>query len=118
MNEPVAAALAFGFEGKNKKFFKKKDEEDTPRGEKNILIFDLGGTFDVSVLELFDQFFTDKGKFGDLHFGGEDFDNPLVDYCIDKFYEMKKIKVDKNNDPESMKRLKMSCENAKKNFIK
>ena len=114
LNEPEAAALAFGFEGKNKKP-KKPKKDDTPRPEKNILIFDLGGgTFDVSILELHNQVFTDKGKFGDPHFGGEDFDNALVDYCIDKFYEMKKIKIDKNNDPEPMKRLKMSCENAKK----
>jgi L1 cell adhesion molecule like protein len=111
LNEPEAAALAFGFEGK--KVNPKKNE--IPRDEKNILIFDLGGgTFDVSVLELKDLVFTDKGKFGDPHFGGEDFDNALVDFCIDKFYEMKKIKIDKNNDPEPMKRLKMSCENAKK----
>ena len=111
LNEPEAAALAFGLEGKKEK--PKKNE--TPRDEKNILIFDLGGgTFDVSVLELKDLVFTDKGKFGDPHFGGEDFDNALVDYCIDKFYEMKKIKIDKNKDPEPMKRLKMSCENAKK----
>ena len=111
LNEPEAAALAFGLEGKNQK--KKKNE--TPRGEKNILIFDLGGgTYDVSILELNGLIYTDKGKFGDPHFGGEDFDNALVDYCIDKFYEMKKIKIDKNNDPGPMKRLKMSCENAKK----
>ena len=114
LNEPEAAALAFGFEGKNTKK-KKPKKDETPRPEKNILIFDLGGgTFDVSILELHNQVFTDKGKFGDPHFGGEDFDNALVDYCIDKFYEMKKIKIDKNNDPEPMKRLKMSCENAKK----
>jgi len=114
LNEPEAAALAFGFEAKNTKP-KKPKEGDTPRPEKNILIFDLGGgTFDVSILELHNQVFTDKGKYGDPHFGGEDFDNALVDYCIDKFYEMKKIKIDKNNDPEPMKRLKMSCENAKK----
>ena len=44
----------------------------------------------------------------------EDFYNSLVDYCIDKFYEMKNIKIDKNKDPEPMKRLKMACENTKK----
>ena len=113
LNEPEAAALAFGLEGKKRKV--KKGE--TPRGDNvmNILIFDLGGgTFDVSVLELKDLVFTDKGKFGDPHFGGEDFDNALVDYCIEKFYEMKKIKIDKNKDSEEMKRLKMACENAKK----
>ena len=112
LNEPEAAALAFGLEGKKRKVQKDK----TPRGnEMNILIFDLGGgTFDVSVLEVKGLVFTDKGKFGDPHFGGEDFDNALADYCIDKFYEMKKIKIDKNKDSEEMKRLKMACENAKK----
>ena len=113
LNEPEAAALAFGLETENRK--PKKGE--TPRGEdeRNILIFDLGGgTFDVSILQVKNLVFEDKGKYGDPHFGGEDFDNALVDYCIEKFYEMKKIKIDKNNDPAPMKRLKMSCENAKK----
>ena len=111
LNEPEAAALAFGMEGKIKKSKKNEDQDN----EKNILIFDLGGgTFEVSVLEVKNMKFTDKGKFGDPHFGGEDFDNALVDYCIDKFYEMKKIKIDKNNDPIPMKRLKLCCENAKK----
>ena len=106
LNEPEAAALAFGLEKDNKK---KKGEED-PDEERNILIFDLGGgTYDVSILQVKNMIFTDKGKFGDPHFGGEAFDNALVDYCIDKFYEMKKIKIDKNNDPEPMKRLKFSC---------
>ena len=107
LNEPEAAALAFGFQKGNK--------NEDPEIEKNILVFDLGGgTFDVSILGVKNLNFTDKGKYGDPHFGGEDFDNALVDYCIDKFYEMKKIKIDKVNDPGPMKRLKMSCENAKK----
>ena len=107
LNEPEAAALAFGFQKINK--------NEDPEIEKNILVFDLGGgTFDVSILGVKNLNFTDKGKYGDPHFGGEDFDNALVDYCIDKFYEMKKIKIDKVNDPVPMKRLKMSCENAKK----
>ena len=110
LNEPEAAALAFGFEGKNKK--SKKANENN---EKLILVFDLGGgTFDVSILKLENLKFKVLEKFGDPHFGGEDFDNALVNYCIDKFYEMKKITLDKNNDPEPMKRLKMACENAKK----
>ena len=110
MNEPEAAALAFGFEGKNKKP-KKANEND----EKLILVFDLGGgTFDVSILKLENKKFKVLEKFGDPHFGGEDFDNALVNHCINKFYEMKKITIDKINDPAPMKRLKMACENAKK----
>ena len=113
LNEPEAAALAFGLEKKTKK--PQKGENPDNEDERNILIFDLGGgTFDVSILEVKNMKFTDKGKFGDPHFGGEDFDNALVDYCIDKFYEMKKIKIDKNKDPGPMKRLKMAYENAKK----
>ncbi len=63
---------------------KVKNGETTKKSDEiNILIFDLdGGTFDVSVLEVKDLVFSDKGKFGEPHFGGEDFDNALVDYCI------------------------------------
>lgn len=110
LNEPEAAALAFGYEGRNRKSKNANNEN-----EKHILIFDLGGgTFDVSILKVENLKFKVLEKFGDPHFGGEDFDNALVNYCIDKFYEMKQIKIDKNNDPDSMKRLKMACENAKK----
>ena len=57
------------------------------------MIFDLGGgAFDVSILELHNKVFTDKGKYENQYFGGEDFDNALVDYNIKKFYEMKKNK--------------------------
>ena len=110
LNEPEAAALAFGYEGRNRKSKNANNEN-----EKHILIFDLGGgTFDVSILKVENLKFKVLEKFGDPHFGEEDFDNALVNYCIDKFYEMKQIKIDKNNDPDSMKRLKMACENAKK----
>ena len=110
LNEPEAAALAFGYEGRNRKSKNANNEN-----EKHILIFDLGGgTFDVSILKVENLKFKVLEKFGDPHFGGEDFDNALVNYCIDKFYEMKQIKIDKNNDPDSMKRFKMACENAKK----
>ena len=74
LNESEAAALAFGFEGKNKKP-KKANEND----EKLILVLDLGGgTFDVSILKLENLKFKVSEKFGDPHFGGEDFDNALV----------------------------------------
>ena len=112
LNEPEAAALAFGFEGKNRK---DKNANENENGEKLILVFDLGGgTFDVSILKYENLKFKVIEKFGDPHFGGEDFDNALVNYCIDKFYEMKKIIIDKDKDPNVMKRLKMACESAKK----
>lgn len=112
LNEPEAAALAFGFEGKNRKG---KNANENENGEKLILVFDLGGgTFDVSILKYENLKFKVIEKFGDPHFGGEDFDNALVNYCINKFYEMKKIIIDKDKDPDVMKRLKMACESAKK----
>ena len=112
LNEPEAAALAFGFEGKNRK---DKNANENENGEKLILVFDLGGgTFDVSILKYENLKFKVIEKFGDPHFGGEDFDNALVNYCINKFYEMKKIIIDKDKDPDVMKRLKMACESAKK----
>lgn len=112
LNEPEAAALAFGFEGKNRK---DKNANENENGGKLILVFDLGGgTFDVSILKYENLKFKVIEKFGDPHFGGEDFDNALVNYCINKFYEMKKIIIDKDKDPDVMKRLKMACESAKK----
>ena len=112
LNEPEAAALAFGFEGKNRK---DKNANENENVEKLILVFDLGGgTFDVSILKYENLKFKVIEKFGDPHFGGEDFDNALVNYCINKFYEMKKIIIDKDKDPDVMKRLKMACESAKK----
>jgi L1 cell adhesion molecule like protein len=70
INEPTAAAIAYGLD--------KKDQ-----GERNVLIFDLGGgTFDVSLLSIEDGIFEVKATNGDTHLGGEDFDNIMVDYCI------------------------------------
>ena len=70
INEPTAAAIAYGLE--------KKSE-----GEKNVLIFDLGGgTFDVSLLTIDDGIFEVKATNGNTHLGGEDFDNVMVDFCI------------------------------------
>ena len=74
VNEPTAAALAYGFDRK---------EEKTQR---NILIFDLGGgTFDVTVLEIKDGIFTVKGTHGDCHLGGEDFDDEILNYALGRF---------------------------------
>jgi L1 cell adhesion molecule like protein len=70
INEPTAAAIAYGLDKKSSK-------------EKNILIFDLGGgTFDVSLLTIEDGVFEVKATNGDTHLGGEDFDNRLVEYCV------------------------------------
>merc|ERR1712107_247327 len=74
INEPTAAAIAYGF-------YKKKGQ-----GECNVLIFDLGGgTFDVSILSIEDGIFEVKSTAGDTHLGGEDFDNRMVDHFVQEF---------------------------------
>lgn len=98
INEPTAAALAYGLEGK-------KDEK--------IAVFDLGGgTFDVSILELGDGVFEVRSTNGDTHLGGEDFDNRIVDHFIDEF--KKAEGVDLKNDKAALQRLKDEAEKAKK----
>ncbi|KAL4460694.1 hypothetical protein ABPG72_009416 [Tetrahymena utriculariae] len=100
INEPTAAAIAYGLDQKN-------------QGEKNILVFDLGGgTFDVSLLTIDDGFFEVKATAGDTHLGGEDFDNKLVDYCANEFQKKKGIDIRKN--PRAMRRLRTQCERAKR----
>ena len=98
INEPTAAALAYGLE-------KNEDQK--------IVVFDLGGgTFDVSVLELGDGVFEVKSTNGDTHLGGEDFDNKIVDYILDDF--KKNNGVDLRNDAAAMQRIKDEAEKAKK----
>ena len=98
INEPTAAALAYGLESK-------KDEQ--------IAVFDLGGgTFDVSILELGDGVFEVKSTNGDTHLGGEDFDNIIVNYLIDEF--KKESGVDIRDDAAAMQRIKDEAEKAKK----
>ncbi len=98
INEPTAAALAYGLEGK-------KDEK--------IAVFDLGGgTFDVSILELGDGVFEVRSTHGDTHLGGEDFDNRVVNHFIDVF--KKEEGVDLKGDKAAMQRLKDEAEKAKK----
>lgn len=98
INEPTAAALAYGLEGK-------KDEK--------IAVFDLGGgTFDVSVLELGDGVFEVRSTNGDTHLGGEDFDNRIVNHFIDVFKQEEG--VDLKSDKAAMQRLKDEAEKAKK----
>lgn len=98
INEPTAAALAYGLE-KN--------------AEEKIVVFDLGGgTFDVSVLELGDGVFEVKSTNGDTHLGGEDFDNTIVNYFLDEF--KKSDGIDLRKDNAAMQRLKDEAEKAKK----
>ena len=98
INEPTAAALAYGLESK-------KDEK--------IAVFDLGGgTFDVSVLELGDGVFEVRSTNGDTHLGGEDFDNRIVNHFLDVFKGQEGI--DLKSDKAAMQRLKDEAEKAKK----
>lgn len=98
INEPTAAALAYGLEGK-------KDEK--------IAVFDLGGgTFDVSILELGDGVFEVRSTHGDTHLGGEDFDNRIVNHFLDVFKQQEGI--DLKGDKAAMQRLKDEAEKAKK----
>ena len=98
INEPTAAALAYGLE-------KNEDQK--------IVVFDLGGgTFDVSVLELGDGVFEVKSTNGDTHLGGEDFDNIIVNYILDDF--KKENGIDLRKDAAAMQRIKDEAEKAKK----
>lgn len=98
VNEPTAAALAYGME---------KSEDHT------ILVFDLGGgTFDVSILELGDGFFEVKATSGDNHLGGDDFDQVIIDYLAAEF--KKEHGIDLSKDKAAVQRLKDAAEKAKK----
>lgn len=98
INEPTAAALAYGLEGK-------KDEK--------IAVFDLGGgTFDVSILELGDGVFEVRSTNGDTHLGGEDFDNRIVNHFLDVFKNEEGVSL--KDDKAAMQRLKDEAEKAKK----
>lgn len=98
VNEPTAAALAYGLE---------KTEDHT------ILVFDLGGgTFDVSILELGDGFFEVKATSGDNRLGGDDFDQVIIDYLVTEF--KKEQGIDLSKDKAAVQRLKDAAEKAKK----
>lgn len=101
INEPTAAALAYGLD-KNLK------------GERNVLIFDLGGgTFDVSILTIDEgSLFEVRSTAGDTHLGGEDFDNRLVDHLAEEF--KRKHKKDLKANPRSLRRLRTAAERAKR----
>jgi len=101
INEPTAAAIAYGLDKK------------ATGGEKNILIFDLGGgTFDVSVLAIEDGIFEVKSTAGDTHLGGEDFDNRLVNHFQQEF--KRKYKKDMSKNKRALRRLRTACERAKR----
>lgn len=101
INEPTAAALAYGLD-KNLK------------GEKNVLIFDLGGgTFDVSILTIDEgSLFEVRATAGDTHLGGEDFDNRLVNHLVDEF--KRKYRKDLRNNARALRRLRTAAERAKR----
>ncbi|CAG4969944.1 unnamed protein product [Parnassius apollo] len=101
INEPTAAALAYGLD---------KDL----KGEKNVLIFDLGGgTFDVSILQIAEgSLFEVRSTAGDTHLGGEDFDCRMVDHFSQEFE--KKYKKNLKENPKAIRRLRTACERAKR----
>ncbi|EFJ51719.1 heat-shock inducible Hsp70 [Volvox carteri f. nagariensis] len=102
INEPTAAAIAYGL-----------DKKDSGLGERNVLIFDLGGgTFDVSLLTIEEGIFEVKATAGDTHLGGEDFDERLVNHFANEF--QRKYKKDMKTSPRALRRLRTACERAKR----
>lgn len=102
INEPTAAAIAYGL-----------DQKASKRAASNVLIFDLGGgTFDVSILKIEDGMFEVKATGGDTHLGGEDFDNDFVGALVQELKRSKKIDITK--DKRAMRRLKALAEKAKR----
>merc|ERR1712087_188357 len=100
INEPTAAAIAYGL-----------GKKDT--GEQNVLTFDLGGgTFDVTLLTIEDGIFEVKATAGDTHFGGVDFDNRIVEFCIQDF-KRKHHGKDLAGNSRALRRLRTHCERAK-----
>jgi molecular chaperone DnaK len=98
INEPTAAALAYGLERK---------------GEETIAVFDLGGgTFDISILEMDQGVFTVLATNGDTHLGGDDFDQVVIDHLVDTF--IKQEGIDLSKDPMALQRLKEGAEQAKR----
>ena len=98
INEPTAAALAYGLDKKNKNL--------------KVAVYDLGGgTFDISILELGEGVFEVKSTNGDTHLGGDDFDMRVMDYIADEFKKIESI--DLRKDPMALQRLKEAAEKAK-----
>merc|ERR1711913_182120 len=102
INEPTAAAIAYGL-----------DKKRSGDKEANVLIFDLGGgTFDVSILSIDGGIFEVKSTAGDTHLGGEDFDNRMVDHFVSEF--KRKHKKDLTGNKGALRRLRTACERAKR----
>ena len=103
INEPTAAALAYGL-------------DKNLSGEKNVLIFDLGGgTFDVSILTIDDgSLFEVRSTAGDTHLGGEDIDNRMVNHFVEEF--KRKYKKDLKGNSRALRRLRTACEQAKRSL--
>ncbi len=101
INEPTAAAIAYGL------------DKDKKAGERNVLIFDLGGgTFDVSLLTIDDGVFEVKATAGDTHLGGSDFDNLITQHFVSEF--KKKHKIDVSENKRAIRRLRTSAEKIKR----
>lgn len=99
INEPTAAAIAYGMDKSGK--------------SQNVMIFDLGGgTFDVSILNIDEGIFEVKATGGDTYLGGEDFDQRLVEFCMQEF--KRKCKVDLAGNARALRRLRTACERAKR----
>jgi len=102
INEPTAAAIAYGLDANSKE-------------EQSVLIFDLGGgTFDVSLLTIDDGIFEVMATAGNTHLGGEDFDNRMVDFFTAEI--QRKLKTDIRNNPRALRRLRTACERAKRSL--
>ncbi|KAJ4787197.1 70 kDa heat shock protein [Rhynchospora pubera] len=104
MDEPTAAALAYGFH--------KIKDYSKPQ---NVFVFDLGGgTFDVSLVNIRGGRFEVKATAGDTHLGGEDIDNRVLNYFVDEF--LRKYKKDIRNNSRALRRLRSACERAKRSL--
>ncbi|KAM5556350.1 hypothetical protein ABKV19_023978 [Rosa sericea] len=102
INEPTAAAIAYGLDRKGGWYSKR-----------NVMIFDFGGgTLDVSLLTIGDGIFEVKATAGDTHLGGEDFVNRMVDYCVEQF--KMKHNIDVTGNLKALRRLRNACEKAKR----
>ena len=103
LNEPTAAAIAYGLDKTGKK-------------EENILVFDLGGgTFDVTLLALCDGVFEVKATAGDTHLGGEDFDQRMMDHCMSEFKKKHSIShVELSGNAKAIAKIRKQCELAKR----
>merc|ERR1711959_329737 len=104
INEPTAAAIAYGL-----------DKKSNMAGERNVVIFDLGGgTFDVSLLTIEEGIFEVKATAGDTHLGGEDFDNRLLNHFCAEFKRKSKKDLLGSGNKRALRRLRTACERAKR----